>query len=276
MKTSKVLGAAHCGELLVAIMNDRRDMAIARDKCWYRIPVRSVENRLKDRWPPYWLAFYQTKKFDSERYSIRYYAKVMGIEKAYRWQLFPNEEKNKKTNKLYYKVMIEPLQTLPQPITSLRWRRIVFIPTTWEKFVTAIEINDLFDDSPLEDRLWREFKQHNISADRQWWVNVQGKDYFLDFAIRCAKGRIDVETDGDTWHANPQKAELDNLRDNALKIDGWNILRFNTKQVRVQAATYCLSTVSQAINKLGGVDEGGEVPRKIDPDSGVYQPSLFD
>ena len=84
------------------------------------------------------------------------------------------------------------------------------------------------------------------------------------------------KTDGDTWHANPQKAELDNLHDNALKIDGWNILRFNTKQVREQAATYCLSTVSQAINKLGGVDEGGEVPRKIDPDSGVCQPSLFD
>ena len=61
MKTSKMLGATHRGELLVAIMNDRRDMAIAREKGWYRIPVRSVENRLKDRWPPQWLAFYQTK-----------------------------------------------------------------------------------------------------------------------------------------------------------------------------------------------------------------------
>jgi hypothetical protein len=30
MKSSKVLGATHRGELLVAIMNDRHDMAIAR------------------------------------------------------------------------------------------------------------------------------------------------------------------------------------------------------------------------------------------------------
>ncbi len=26
-----------------------------------------------------------------------------------------------------------------------------------------------------------------------------------------------METDGDDWHANPEKAELDNLRDNDLK-----------------------------------------------------------
>ena len=62
------------------------------------------------------------------------------------------------TNWQYYQVVIGPLQRLPEPIVSLRWRRIVFIPTTWEKFVTAMEINDLYDDSPLEDRLWSVFK----------------------------------------------------------------------------------------------------------------------
>ena len=144
------------------------------------------------------------------------------------------------------------------------------------KFVSAIEINDLYDAGPLENHLWTEFKRAKIRADRQWWVKIQGVEYSLDFAIPCAKGKIDVETDGDTWHANPEKAAVDNLRDNALKIDGWKVLRFNTIQVREQAAAYCLPTVTQAINKLGGVDEGREIPRKIDPDADVYQPSLFD
>ncbi len=265
------------GQLLVAIMNDRRDMAIAREQGWYRIPVSSVEKRLKHRWPPRWLAFYQTKTFDTEKYSVRYYAKVLGIQKQYRWQLFPNEPEGKKTNKLYYQVLIGPLKALPQPIASLRWRRIVFIPTTWEKFVNATEINDLFDDSPLEDRLWTLFKQHRIHAERQKHETVGAEDFFLDFAIYCLSGKIDVETDGDTWHANPKKAAIDNLRNNTLEAAGWSILRYNTKQINEEAETYCLPNVVNKINDLGGLlDKDGIVPHKIDPDAGVYQPSLFD
>jgi hypothetical protein len=30
----------------------------------------------------------------------------------------------------------------------------------------ALEINDLYDESPLEDRLWAEFKRLQISAER--------------------------------------------------------------------------------------------------------------
>ena len=50
------------GEVLVAIINNHLDFAIAREKHWYRIPVSSKEKWLKDRWPPKWLALYQTKK----------------------------------------------------------------------------------------------------------------------------------------------------------------------------------------------------------------------
>ena len=49
------------GKVLVAIVNNLKDMRIAREEGWYRIPVASVRKWLKDRWPPRWLAFYQTK-----------------------------------------------------------------------------------------------------------------------------------------------------------------------------------------------------------------------
>ena len=87
----------------------------------------------------------------------------------------------------------------------------ICIPTTWEKFANAVEINDLSDESSLEDRLWAEFKRHKIPAERQEFVTARGHEYALDFALYCAKGGIDVETDGDFWHANPEKAQLDNL-----------------------------------------------------------------
>ena len=105
---------------------------------------------------------------------------------------------------------------------------------------------------------------------------ARGRDYALDFAIYCVKGRLDVETDGDFWHANPERAEQDNLRDNNLKTAGWRVLRFTTKQIQEQTIDYCVATVTQNINNLGGLDEGNVISRKIVVTNGSYQPSLFD
>ena len=147
------------GEVLVAIMNKKVDFAIAREQGWYRIPIDSVSRRLKHRWPSKWLAFYQTKVFGPEAYAVNYYARVECIHEVYRWQLFPEEPRAGRGKKRYYQLVISPLQRLYRPILSRRWRRIVFIPTTWAKFTRAVEINDLFDESPLEDRLWAGLKR---------------------------------------------------------------------------------------------------------------------
>ena len=82
------------GEVLVAIMNKALDFSILRDQLWYRVPVSSQIKWLKDKWPPKWVAFYQTKKFDQDAYAINYYGKVSSIDKVYRWQLFPDEPKD--------------------------------------------------------------------------------------------------------------------------------------------------------------------------------------
>jgi very-short-patch-repair endonuclease len=267
------------GEVLVAIINNLLDFDIARNQHWYRIPVSSMEKRLKNCWPPQWLAFYQTKIFKEERYSIRYYTKVLSIERKYRWQLFPDEPLNSpKRNKRYHQLWLEPLQQLPQPIFSRRWRFITFIPTTWEKFVNAAEINELYDESPLEDLLWAQLKRLQIPAERQEFIRVGEENYSLDFAIYCAKSNLDVETDGDLYHANPEKAVEDNRRNNDLEAAGWKVLRFSTRQIREEMAAYCVPNIIKTINKLGGLDEGEFVTRKIPPDTpdSAYQPSLFD
>ena len=254
------------GEVLVAIMNKPSDFAIAREQQWYRIPVRSVERFLKERWPPEWLAFYQTKVFGSERYSVRYYARVVDIRTVFRHQLFPHEPINDRTNKQYYQLMLSSLQKLPQPIPSLRLRRIVFIPTTRGKFLNAEEINDLFDDSPLEDRLWAELKRLDIDAERQFFVPTKKRNYILDFAIFCNEGKLDVETDGDTWHADRARIPLDNERDNRLTGLGWSILRFNGEQVREDAAEYCVPRIMETVNRLDGHTSNGLIPRPFDPE----------
>jgi len=254
------------GEVLVAIMNNLRDFDIARDQHWYRIPVRSAKRRLKERWPPRWLAFYQTKVFGPERWAISYYAPVRVIRTVERRSLLPDEPDHLRADELYHQIEIGPVERLPHPIVSARWRRIVFIPTTWDKFISAVEINDLYDESPLEDRLWAEFKRFEIAAERQFFQRVKKALYALDFAIFCDRGQIDVETDGDTWHADSARIPLDNQRDNDLTGVGWSVLRFNGQQIRETAGEYCVPAVMTTINQLGGITTEGIIPRTYDPD----------
>ena len=265
------------GEILVAIMNDLHDWHLAVEQLWYRIPVSSVEQFLKHRWPPHWLAFYQTKVFGEEAYSIRYYGRVVAIDRRARRDLFPNETPNPKSNRLYYRLQLASLEKLPRPIPSARWRRLAFIPTTWAKFISANEINDLYDASPLEDRLWSVLKQFDLPVIRQEWVSIDEKQYALDFAVYCVRSKLAIETDGDTWHHTPELAAKDNLRDNALKSNGWQVLHFGTRHIMEEAETYCVPKIIDTINSLGGVDDGDFVPRRIDPDvDSPRQPSLFD
>lgn len=262
-------------EVLIAILNNKRDFSIVHDRHWYRIPVSSANKWLKKRWPPQWIAFYQTKIFGPEAYSISYYTKVIYVRKVYRQQLFPDEMPNRKSNRQYYQLVLKPLQKLPKAILSRRRRRIVFIPTRWYKFIHAAEINDLYDDSPLEDRLWAEFKRRKIPAERQEFVKVGKQNYALDFAVYCSEAKIDIETDGDSWHT--KKSAEDNRRNNALEAAGWKVLRFTTQQVQEQMESYCIRNITETINNAGGVDEEKTVARKIDLKAkGAYQLSLFD
>lgn len=262
--------------VLVSIMNNPRDLEIARDRHWYRIPKESVDKWLVKSWPPEWLAFYQTKVFGKESHAVNYYAKVIDIQEVPRSELFTEHSRGKDPEKIYAKLILGPLQQLSEPIFSRRLRRLVFIPTTWKKFSDAFEINDLYDESPLEDRLWAAFKRLDICAERQEFFEVDSEFVALDFAIYCVNGKVNVETDGDTWHANPERAAKDNRRDNALVVKGWSILRFGTSQIMEQLYEYCLPKIVNKVNSLGGLDEHGLRSGRIDLiDKDEFQPSLF-
>ena len=265
------------GEVLVAVLRTQQDFAIAREQNWYRVPVDSAERLLKHRWPPKWLAFYQTKAFGGQAYAVNYVCEITDIETSRRCELFPDQPLDERSERLYYKITFDRLCPLPNPIPSKRFRRVVFITTTIRKLKAAAEINDLFDDSPLENKLWGALKRVRIPAERQEPVRAQAQRFYLDFAIYCAKGKLDVETDGDTWHSNSERAAVDNLRDNYLQSDGWTLLRFNTPQVREQLSDYCVPTIAETVNTLGGVDEGNILPRRaISKPGDSYQMGLFE
>lgn len=267
-------------QLLVAIMNNLEDFRLARDNHWYRVPVSSQRKWLVHRWPPAWIAFYQTKLFGSERYSVRYFARVLRIRQQFGYELLPEyrDPRSEKGQRRYWQLMLDELRSRENPVFSRKLRRITFITTTLGKFLTAEEINDLFDDSPLENAMWTAMKRAGIPAERQFLVTAGEHNFFLDFAVRCAAGNIDIETDGDRYHANPEGSAEDNLRNNALAANRWHVLRFTTTQVQEQLESYCIPNITETINKLGGVDRDGELARLINlPEAGrPFQPGLFD
>jgi very-short-patch-repair endonuclease len=240
---------------------------------WYHIPVESAPRR----WPPKVIAFYQGKVFGKEeRYKIRYFGEVDRIEIVPRKELFPEDEENlHKAEKPYYRVDIRNLQPRYRPIVSYRPRRLVFLPTTLSKFENAEQINDLFDGSPLEDKLWQTLKQNQILAERQWKIFVEDRTYYLDFAVFCRRGKLAIETDGYTYHYDDRnQIDYDTFRQNEIELDGWRSLRFTSRQVMdgdgdLHGSQY-FPQILRAIEQLGGVETPENYQRKTDEIRGRY------
>ncbi len=244
------------GEMLLAIFKYTWSLTTLQDKGWYHIP-KTYAPKI---WPPKWLCFYQGKIFGEEAYRVKYYGELESYETVPYKVLFPNQIESEKGDLPYYRVRLKELKQLSPSIPSFRPRRLTFIPTTWAKFESAEQINDLFDESPLEDLMWHQLKRLEIKAERQWEFPIKKKRYFLDFAIFCQQGFIDVEADGDTWHARTDRISSDNERNNQLAKKGWRILRYNGKQIRA-TSDYCIKEVQETINDLGGLSDEGLVPR---------------
>ncbi len=237
---------------LIAVLNNRADLERARAEHWYRIPVHAAPDGLQSI---RWIAFYLTKAFGPEKWSIRHWAAVLEIQRTTRLELLPAEVAHPRRQNLYYRLGLGPLQLRSAAILSRRRRRIVFIPSIWKKFTEALEINDLVHGSPLEDRLWAAFKQEQIPAERQWWEGDEVTRYCLDFALFCPERNIDVECDGDTWHINRESAAHDNSRNNFLEQRGWHVLRFNTAQL-TNDLPGCVRNVTTLVNRCGGLIDG--------------------
>lgn len=140
--------------VLVAVMNNRRDFKIAREKGWYRIPLKRAPRQVAADF----LAFYQTAAFDEAKWTVSYVAPVRRYHVVRRRDLLPNEADHPRADDLYYKVEIGALERLPAPVPSQKLRRITFIATTLERLLTAEEIKDLWMGGVSEEELWAEFQ----------------------------------------------------------------------------------------------------------------------
>lgn len=257
--------------VLVALVPRLSDWQILHEQNWYRIPARSAPKPLDYGH----IAFYQTRAWGKQGWAIHFFAKVTHIQEMPRIELLPQEESHPRAHELYYRITVQNLQELPQPIPSQRNRYIVFISTTLNNLVNAREINDLFCTSHLEEILWKYLKVEGIEAERQWYVVIKQQNYCLDFAVFCAKGKIDIECDGDTYHVSRSKAVEDNQRNNLLTSVGWKVLRFSTREIK-RTPDDCIGQIRETANLYGGISmANGETRWLTSRINGEQQLNLF-
>ena len=146
--------------VLVAVMNSKRDLEIARVLGWYRIPLASAPKTVNVDY----LAFYQTAKFGEQKWAIHYVAPVRGHELATRAELLRTEADHPRAAEEYYKIQIGPLERLPAPIPSRKWRRLTFVYTTGERLMAASEINGLIVQDSERELLWAALRERQIEA----------------------------------------------------------------------------------------------------------------
>jgi hypothetical protein len=222
--------------VLVAVMSRPKDFEIAQREGWYRLPERRATAGAYFEY----IAFYFTAAFAGQKWAIHYYARRLGHELVTRRQLLPDEPDHPRSGDRYYKLQLGPLQRRDPPIVSLRWRRIAFIHTTWDRFEAAEEINDLFVESDeFVDRLYHALRDSGLSPERQYPIREAGAEYVAALALPCRDGVVTMDVAGG-------------------KSDQAALLRFSPDKIDSDIGG-CLSAIHQAISQRGGIQLGGFV-----------------
>ncbi len=178
--------------VLVAVVNNPRDLEIARLLGWYRIPLRTAPKVIAVDY----LAFYQTGTFGDEKWRIQYFAPVLGHELTTRSELIKTEPDHPRAKEEYYKIQIGGLEYLPKPIMAETWRRITFLYTTGEYLIAADTVNDLVVQSDERQLLWQALRERAIQKyGSQDFPEIDLPDEVLAIFLGIREGDVPYEND---------------------------------------------------------------------------------
>jgi len=137
--------------VLVGVLKRKKDLQIAQQQHWYRIPARQLPLGLQAE---YIALFLSACLQPTHGGSVAYFARVTGVELTRRSDLLPNERQ--RPQDLYYKVQFRHIIEKDPPILNVPARRFSFIRSTWDRFICAETISDLYStDGIFVDRLER-------------------------------------------------------------------------------------------------------------------------
>jgi hypothetical protein len=208
--------------VLVGVINRRRDLATARDQHWYRIP----QTRLPRGIHAEYIAFFLSSVFKEQNGGIHYFAQRKGLELLYRKDLLPDEPDHPRANDAYYKVGLEALRPKMPPVLNPTRRSISFVYTTWDRFVKATTIADLYSkDDYYVDRIYHALRERGVYSERYWEAETRDTHTPAGVRILCESGVVSATIDrsaGDVFldSAQPTDAILQQILDQIARSGG--------------------------------------------------------
>jgi len=151
--------------VLVAVINRKTDFRAARDDHWYRIPVARLSRGVQAEY----LGFFLSGAFKEQNGAVHYYAQVNGLELVKRRWLLPGEADHPRADEVYYRIALGDLIAKQPPIVNTTRRTIAFIFTTWDRFIHARSIPDLYSkDDYFVDRIYHALRGDGLRPERYW------------------------------------------------------------------------------------------------------------
>lgn len=177
--------------VLVGVINRKRDLETARHKGWYRIPVARLARGVNAEY----IGFFLSGAFKELNGAVHYYAECKGIELAYRRWLLPDEPDHPRADEQYYKIALGDLIPKTPPIVNTTKRSIAFVSTTWDRFIHARTIPDLYSKADyFVDRIYHALRATGMQPERFWEVESSVIHHAPGLEIMTAEGPLYLST----------------------------------------------------------------------------------
>jgi len=176
--------------VLVGVINRKKDLRRTLSEHWYRIPRDRAPHGIDAEY----VAFYLSTGLKEKNGGIHYYARRTGYELVRRRDLLPDEPKHPRADALYYKLELGEIHEKIPPILNPTARAIGFLFTTWDRFVKAATIADLYSKADwFVERVVHVLKEMGISPE-QHWQDEDPAERIAQLRIQCLRGIVTATT----------------------------------------------------------------------------------
>jgi hypothetical protein len=175
--------------VLVGVINRKRDLETVLRERWYRIPQQQMKRGINAEY----IAFFLSKAFGERNGGIHYFADRKGVELLYRRDLLPQEPNHPRANEAYYKIQLGIIHSKVPPVLNTSRRTLSFVYTTWDRFVNATQIRDLYSkEDYFVDRIYHALRNVGVSSERSWSAEYRNTPARL--RVLCENGTFTAST----------------------------------------------------------------------------------
>jgi hypothetical protein len=180
--------------VLVGAVTRKKDLKLARDQGWYRIPQARMPRGVHTEYVAFFL---NSRVAGQPEGGIYYFAEPAGVELKYRRDLLPDEADHPRANDVYYQVQLRNWREKSPPVLNPTRRTFAFIYTTWDRFVRAREIKDLYSDADyFVDRIYHALRSDGLTGLECYWDAERKQTGFgAHIRVLCERGSLIASTE---------------------------------------------------------------------------------